>query len=140
MSHTYVLALRDSSGTPNITRQFPTYEDLLSFINQSAENAPIIMAMVLQPDGFTFALVPIAAVKPGISMLNQVEKVQELEPTVVEVTPVAPVAAEVAPHEVEISAPASVPQVTAELPQVVPSGYRKVGKRKSGTLVAGKHK
>lgn len=147
MNHTYALALRDAAGTPIITKQFPTYEDLLAFVNQSAENAPVIMAMVPQADGFTLALVPIAVIKPGISMLNQVEKVQELPPTPVEVTPTAPVTHEVAPqawkatsHEVEISAPARLTKAPAELPQGTPAGYKKVGKRKSGTLVAGKHK
>lgn len=140
MEHTYALALRDANGVPTITRQFSTYEDLLAFINQSAENAPVIMALVPQADGFSFGLVPIAVVKPGVSMLSQVEKVQELPPTPIEVTPVAPIVDEVAPHEVEINAPARTSSAPAELPQGVPAGYKKVGKRKSGTLVAGKHK
>lgn len=133
MQPTFAIAIKDANGIPNITKQFATYEALLEFVQTSSENAPVIMALVQQEGSLSFSLVPIAIIKPGISMLNEVPAVKVLEPTEV---PVATNRSD-APIVEEVILPHHVPTTAHVEAQDKP---KKVLKRRQGQLVAGKAK
>lgn len=138
MQPTFALALRDANGVPNITKQFSSYDELIAFVNQSADNAPMIMALVQQEGSLSYSLVPVAFIRPGISMINEEKVVKQLEPTTLEVEVLQTPETEPAPlSQATISSLETLEDAQTVAPQ---RQYTKVGKRRQGKMVAGKHK